>query len=142
MGEASGATPAAAFPAKATGFGSYQSASYNPLEESAGKEFGVPAGVLTQLRTKGEKSNANQVSEVGARSVYQITPETRQLIIQKYQFDPWANPKDAARGAAIVARDMYRKFGNWNDAMTGYHGGNDPRNWGPRTRAYTQRTKM
>lgn len=141
VGGASGnAGPRFPVTGKATGFTSYKSASYNPLEEAAGKEFGVPPGVLTTLRTRGERSNANQVSEVGARSVYQITPETRQLIIKKYKFDPWASPQDSARGAAIVARDMYRKFGNWNDAMTGYHGGNDTRNWGSRTRAYRQRT--
>lgn len=127
---------------KPTGFDSYKSGSYDPLEAAAGREFGVPPGILNRLRVRGEKSNAGQVSEVGARSVYQITPETRQLIIQKYKFDPWANPRDAARGAAIVARDMYRKFGNWNDAMTGYHGGNDTRNWGKRTQAYAQRTNF
>lgn len=127
---------------KATGYSSYQSGSYDPLEVSAGKEYGVPPEILKRLRVKGERSNANQVSEAGARSVYQITPETRKLIIQKYKFDPWGSPADAARGAAIVARDMYRKFGNWNDAMTGYHGGNDTSNWGPRTRAYSKRTKL
>ena len=128
--------------AKSTGFDSYQSGSYDPLEAAAGKEYGVPPAILQRLRVKGEKSNANQVSEVGARSVYQITPETRAGIMKLYGFDPWSSPANAARGAAIVARDMYRKFGNWNDAMTGYHGGNDTRNWGPRTRAYSKRTKM
>ena len=128
--------------AKPTGFNSYKSGSYDPLEAAAGKEYGVPPAILQRLRVKGEKSNANQVSEVGARSVYQITPETRAGIMKLYGFDPWSSPANAARGAAIVARDMYRKFGNWNDAMTGYHGGNDTRNWGPRTRAYSKRTKM
>lgn len=127
---------------KATGYSSYQSGSYDPLEAAAGKEYGVPPGILQRLRVKGERSNANQVSEAGARSVYQITPETRNLIIKKYKFDPWSSPANSARGAAIVARDMYRKFGNWNDAMAGYHGGNDTRNWGPRTRAYSKRTKL
>lgn len=126
--------------AKATGFDSYKSGSYSPLEVAAGKEFGVPPEILARLRVRGERSNANQVSEVGARTVYQVTPETRQLIIQKYKFDPWSSPENSARGAAIVARDMYRKFGNWNDAMTGYHGGGDTRNWGPLTRAYADRT--
>jgi hypothetical protein len=126
---------------KATGFQSYQSGSYGPLEEAAGREFGVPPEMLFRVRTKGEKSNANQVSEVGARSVYQVTPETRALIQKQYGFDPWSSPQNAARGAAIVLRDMKRKFGNWDDAMTGYHGGSDTRNWGPRTRAYRQRTR-
>lgn len=123
-------------------FNSYQSSAYGPLEEQAGREFGVPPQVLARVRTRGERSNANQVSEVGARSVYQITPETRRLIIKQYGFDPWSSPQNAARGAAIVLRDMKRTFGDWNGAMVGYHGGNDPKNHGRRTRAYAQRTRF
>ena len=79
------------------------------------------------------------MSEAGARTVYQIIPETRAGFLRTYGFDPWQSPENAARAAALHLRDDYRQTGDWNAAITRYHGGRDPRRWGPRTRAYGQR---
>jgi soluble lytic murein transglycosylase-like protein len=109
------------------------------VEQTAGQQFGVPASLLASVRTKGERSNANQVSSAGARTVYQITPQTRQGIIQNYGFDPWASPENAARGAAAILREGYNRTGNWGGAVQQYIGGTDPTKYGPATAAYTSR---
>ena len=103
------------------------------------QEYGLPRGLMAGIRTRGERSNADQVSEAGARSVYQFIPATRRLFMQRYGIDAWAGPEQAARAAALHLLESYRRHGDWNRAITEYHGGPNPRNWGPRTRAYSRR---
>lgn len=79
------------------------------------------------------------MSSAGARTVYQITPETRAGIIHNYGFDPWASPQAAAMGAAAILREGYRRTGDWGHAVQQYIGGVDPANYGPTTGAYTAR---
>jgi soluble lytic murein transglycosylase-like protein len=112
---------------------------YDGLEGRLEAEYGLPAGIMRGIRTRGERSNADQVSEAGARSVYQFIPSTRQGMIRNYGVDPWAGPEQAARAAALHLRDDYRHFGNWNDAVSAYHGGRNRARWGRRTRAYQDR---
>src|SRR5205085_2550360 len=98
-------------------------------------------GMLATIRTRGERSNADQVSEAGARTVYQIIPQTRAAIQRQYGVDPYASPRLAARGAALLLREsLARNNGNHAAAFAEYHGGTDRRQWGPRTRAYVSRT--
>lgn len=99
----------------------------------------MPPGILGRIRTRGERSNADQVSEAGARSVYQVIPDTRRRFMERYGVDAWASPQDAARVAALHLLESYRRTGDWNRAITEYHGGTNPRNWGPRTRNYVRR---
>lgn len=126
---------------------SYKDQSWNELEASAEAKYGIPAGFLADLRLKGERSNADQVSEAGAKSVWQIIPETRNLIKTKYGVDAYAGPEQAAEAAAIVVKDAF----NWAKQKTKdpeqqkalaagfYHAGGDQSNWGARTAAYIKR---
>ncbi len=84
-------------------------------------------------------SNAGAVSKAGARTVYQITPQTRAGIIKNYGFDPWSSPQNAALGSAAILREGFNRTGNWNGAVQQYIGGLDPANYGPTTRAYVPR---
>lgn len=118
---------------------SYRDPAYGQVEASLERQYGVPRNILMAVRTRGERSNADQVSEAGARTVYQIIPETRAAIQQRHGFDPWASPENAARGAAVLLAESFRRTGDWNRAVTEYHGGTNPRNWGARTRAYSRR---
>lgn len=118
---------------------SYTDPVYDQLEAQIGPELGVPPELLRAIRTRGERSNANQVSEAGARSVYQFIPETRQAFINQYGVDAWANPHSAVRAAALHLRESYQRTGDWDRAVVEYHGGTDPRQHGPRTRAYAER---
>lgn len=101
--------------------------------------YGLPGGILNAIRTMGERSNADQVSEAGARSPYQFIPKTRQGMIKNYGVDPWADAESATKAAALLLKENYGRAGNWNDAVGMYHGGLSRRNWGPRTRSYQNR---
>lgn len=113
---------------------------YDAIEAKLEKELGLPTGGIAAIRTKGERSNADQVSPVGARSVYQIMPNTRRLFLKKYGVDAYASPEAAARVAGLHLKEsMDRNGGDWAAAVGEYHGGTDRRNWGPVNRAYRGR---
>lgn len=118
---------------------SYKDPVYAAADQAASQATGIPPGLLTSIRTAGEKSNANQTSSVGATTPYQFTPATRQLVIQKYGIDPTASPEAAAMGAAYLLKEGIQRTGSAAGAVTQYIGGTDPANWGGQTRAYTNR---
>lgn len=124
---------------RAGGFRDFRSPAYDRIEAPIEQELGLPRGLLSRIRTRGERSNSNQVSEAGARTVYQFTPDTRARFMRVYGVDPWAGPEQAARAAALHLRDDYRRTGSWDQAVVRYHGGPDPSRWGRRTRAYAER---
>jgi hypothetical protein len=84
---------------------SYTDPAWNVLETKVATEVGNPtiARALAALRLQGERSNSDQVSTAGAKTPYQITPQTRQGIIKQHGFDPWASPENAVKGAMIAA---------------------------------------
>jgi hypothetical protein len=118
---------------------SYKDPVYAAADQSASEVAGIPPGLLTSIRTVGEKSNANQVSSAGATTPYQFTPATRDLIIKKYKIDPTSSPQAAALGAAYLLKEGIQRTGSAAGAVTQYIGGTDPANWGGQTRAYTNR---
>lgn len=119
---------------------SYKDPFWSNLAAQAANEFGVPADVLKNILLKGEKSNADQVSSAGARTPFQIIPQTRQGIIKNYGFDPYASPQDAARGAAaLIKESLERNKGDIRKAVQEYHGGLDPKGYGPVNAAYVDR---
>lgn len=117
----------------------YDDPRYAELARLVEGRMGLPKGILDAIRLRGERSNANQVSEAGARSPYQFIPATRRGMIRNYKVDPWANEMESTVAAAYLLKENRDRFGNWGDAVTAYHGGLDKNNWGPRTRAYRQR---
>ncbi|MGF6643109.1 hypothetical protein [Paraburkholderia sp. GAS82] len=119
---------------------SYNDPAYAAADQSASNAVGIPAGWLTNIRTKGEKSNADQISSAGAATPYQITPDTRNAIIKQTGVDPYLSPDTAAYGAAyLLKQSLDRNGGNPILATAEYHGGTDPDNWGPKTMAYVKR---
>jgi hypothetical protein len=119
---------------------SYKDPFWSNLAAQAANEFGVPTDVLKNILLKGERSNADQVSSAGARTPFQIIPKTRQGIIKNYGFDPYASPKDSARGAAVLIKEsLDRNKGDIRKAVQEYHGGLDPKGYGPVNDAYVDR---
>jgi hypothetical protein len=119
---------------------SYKDPYWSDLASSTEQKLGLPEGLLTSIITKGERSNNDQVSEAGARTVAQITPSTRKLILDKYGVDPYLNPQNAIEGAGLLLKEgLERNKGDASLAVAEYHGGTDRSNWGPRTRAYVGR---
>lgn len=100
----------------------------------------LPKGLLTSILIKGERSNADQVSEAGARTPFQIIPATRQAAIKNYGIDPYLSPENAAEVAGLLLKDSLKRNGGDVSAAIGeYHGGTNRDNWGPRTNSYVNR---
>jgi len=118
----------------------YKDPYWTDLATATEAKLGLPDGLLAAIVTKGERSNHDQVSEAGARTVFQIIPATRKAAIDKYGIDPYLNPENAAEVAGLLLKDsLDRNKGNVQAAVAEYHGGTDRSNWGPRTRSYVAR---
>lgn len=121
---------------------SYKDPTYDVLDAKISQELGLPSGLLAGIRTRGERSNADQVSSVGARTVYQITPTTRDLFLKKYGVDAYKSPADAAKVAGLhLQESLQRNRGDSTAAVREYIGGTNPANYGPVTAAYVQRVQ-
>ena len=116
---------------------------YDALDADVTAKLGLPSGLLSKIRLNGERSNADQVSEKGARSVYQVIPETRAALIKKYNIDPYESPQAAAMGAGYLLKEsLQRNNGDVASAVGEYIGGTDRANWGKTTRAYINRVMV
>lgn len=116
---------------------SFRDPYWSQLSAATETKLGLPAGLLSGIVTNGERSNADQVSEAGARTPFQITPTTRRLAIDKYGIDPYLSPDNAAEVAGRLLKDsLQRNGGDLSSAIGEYHGGTDRKNWGAKTQAY------
>lgn len=119
---------------------SYKDPFWTDLATATEAKLGLPQGLLAAVVTKGERSNADQVSEAGARTPFQIIPATRKAAIDKYGIDPYISPENAAEVAGLLLKEsLTRNKGDAATAVAEYHGGTNPANWGPRTKAYVAR---
>ena len=119
---------------------SYKDPFWTDLATATEAKLGLPQGLLAAVVTKGERSNADQISEAGARTPFQIIPATRKAAIDKYGIDPYISPENAAEVAGLLLKEsLTRNKGDAATAVAEYHGGTNPANWGPRTKAYVAR---
>lgn len=119
---------------------SYKDPFWQDLASSTEEKLGLPKGVLQSILLYGERSNADQVSSAGAKTPFQIIPQTRQGIIKNYGIDPYLSPETAAEGAGLLLKEsLQRNGGDVNLAIREYHGGLDRKQWGPVNRSYVQR---
>jgi len=119
---------------------SYKDPAYDQADQAAAAAVGIPASLLSSIRLKGEKTNADQISSAQAATPYQITPSTRQEILNQTGVDPYSSPGAAAYGAAyLLKQNLGRYGGNPAQAVAAYAGGTDQSQWGPKTMAYAKR---
>lgn len=119
---------------------SYKSPYYKQLDDAVTQKHGLPAGLLPAIRTRGERSNSDQVSDAGAKTVYQIIPATRDSALTKWGIDAYLSPQNAAEVAGrLLKESLERNSGMAPLAVAEYIGGTDPKNWGPNTRDYVKR---
>jgi hypothetical protein len=119
---------------------SYKDPAYAAADAATSSRLGLPVGMLDAIRTAGEKTNSDQTSSAGARTPYQIIPATRDAILKQYGIDAYLSPETASEAAGILLRDsMKRAGGDPEKAVREYHGGTDPKNWGPINEAYWKR---
>lgn len=119
---------------------SFDDPAYDAADSSAAATAGIDPILLRSVRTRGEKSNADQVSSKGATTPYQFIPATRKAILDKYGIDVTLNPENASLGAAYLLKEgMDRNGGDASAAVAEYHGGLDRSQHGPINRAYVER---
>jgi hypothetical protein len=119
---------------------SYNSPYYDELASNTEQKLELPVGLLSSIVKRGERSNADQVSSAGAKSVFQIIPATRDSALKKYGIDAYLSPENAAEVAGLLLKEgISRNKGDVSTAVSEYHGGTNRDNWGPLTKAYTNR---
>lgn len=122
---------------------SYKDSKWSNLSSITEKRLGLPEGLLKNIVLHGEKSNADQVSSAGAKTVFQIIPQTRDAILKKYKVDAYESDKNSALAAGYLLKEaLDRNNGNVEAAIGEYHGGTDRKNWGPINKAYRQRVLL
>lgn len=103
---------------------SYKDPVWDDVEPKAALAASVPLWVLQAIRTKGERSNGDQVSPKGARGVYQFIPATRTAFLKKHGVDAYsAEPGQQALAAALHLKESFERTGRWDKAIAGYNGG-------------------
>ena len=119
---------------------SFKDPYWSNLSANTEKLLELPTGLLQNIVLHGEKSNADQVSSAGAKTVFQIIPSTRNQVLKKYGVDAYLNDKNAAMAAGLLLKEsLTRNNGNIEAAIGEYHGGTDRSNWGPVNKAYRNR---
>jgi len=119
---------------------SYKDPFWSDLAAGTEQKLGLPSGLLKSVLLYGERSNADQVSEAGARTPFQIIPSTRKDVLDKYGVDAYLSPQNASEAAGLLLKEsLQRKKGDIKLAVAEYHGGTNPANWGPRTKSYIER---
>ncbi|MBP6115215.1 MAG: lytic transglycosylase domain-containing protein [Neisseriaceae bacterium] len=122
---------------------SYLDPEYDRLELMVGLELNIDPRLIGAIRVAGERSNANQISRSGARTVYQILPKTRAAIIKLYKVDPYQSSYHAALGAGYLLKEnLMRNQGNVDAAVGEYNSGLYRENWTQSTQNYRQRVQQ
>jgi hypothetical protein len=85
------------------------------------KKHGLPPGTLKRIRFA-ERSNADQTSETGAKSVYQFVPGTRRNFKRKYGVDAWAGPEQSVEAAALHIKESLDRGRGMDGALRDYRG--------------------
>jgi hypothetical protein len=109
---------------------------YSSIIEAAGKKYNVdPALIRAVIGTEtGGQANPNTAtSSTGAVGVAQLMPATAKALGVTDRTDPTQNINGAAK---LLDQLLTQTNGNVSQALTMYHGGQNPQNWGPQTQAY------
>lgn len=119
---------------------SYADPVYDQADAASEQKLGLPVGLLSSIRTAGEKTDASRVSSAGAVTPYQFIPATRKAILDKYGIDVTLSPENASEGAGLLLQEsLDRSKGDVETAVRQYHGGVNPKNWGKVNDAYAGR---
>jgi len=122
---------------------SFKDPLYASLDAGTEQKLGLPVGLLSSVRTHGERSNHDAVSSAGATTVYQFTPATRKAILNKYGIDVTLSPQNASEGAGLLLKEgLDRNQGDLAAAVGEYVGGLDRKEWGNVTKSYVNRVMV
>jgi soluble lytic murein transglycosylase-like protein len=92
---------------------------FNALKNAAAR-YGVPLGIMKGVAHTESRYSPTATSRVGAKGLMQLMP----VVIRTYGISDPFSPSQSAMGGARFLSKMYRKYGNWPQALAAY-------NWGP-----------
>jgi hypothetical protein len=105
---------------------------YDDIIQAAAKQYNVDPNLIRGIISTESSGNPQAKSGVGATGLMQIMPSNyKSLGIT----DP-TDPKQNIFGGAQLLSQLLDRFGNVQDALTHYVGGDDQKQWGPQTAAY------
>lgn len=95
---------------------------YIPLIHKSAADYNIPPSIFESLVRAESSGNAYAVSSEGAKGLAQLMP----IIYRENEYggliDPFNPAQNLDRGAAFLS-DMYKKYGNWTDALSHYNAG-------------------
>lgn len=91
---------------------------YQSAADSAATSAGVPTDLFSAVVANESSWNPYAVSSAGAIGLAQLMPGTAKDL----GVNPW-NPDENLSGGASYLGALYKKFGNWRDALAGYNAG-------------------
>ena len=139
IGRSAGQSAMPGTPALSTGatvgnnFGSGNPTAYDSIYEEASKRYGIPVAMMKAVTEVESGFNPNAVSGAGATGLMQIMPSNFKGLGITDGNDPRQN---IMGGAQLLKEYLTAANGDWNLALTMYHGGYDRSGWGKNTRAY------
>jgi len=110
---------------------------FQPIFEEASAEYGVPLNVLAAL---GQQESSYNPSAVGARTKWGRAKGLMQYLdstASSLGINPF-DAKQSIHAAAKQLRERLDKGYTLEEAIMAHHGGDDRRQWGPKTRQYVQ----
>ena len=109
------------------------------LIQSAGQQYNVDPSLIHAVIQTESSGNPNAVgpqTQYGqAEGLGQFIPATAKSLGISNPFDP----AQAVPGIAKLLSENLDRYGDVQKAISAYHGGTDPANWGPKTQAYVQK---
>lgn len=105
---------------------------YDDIIQAAAQKWNVDPNLIRGVIATESNGKPNAKSDVGATGLMQIMPSNYKALGIT---DP-TDPKQNIFGGAQLLSQLLDRFGNVQDALTHYVGGDDPKQWGPQTAAY------
>jgi len=95
---------------------------YIPDINAAADRYGIPQNIFQSVIQTESSGNAYAVSPAGAKGLGQLMPIIYRANEYGAAIDPF-NPRDNLDRSAAFLSDMYKKYGNWDDALSHYNAG-------------------
>lgn len=95
---------------------------YIPDINNAADRYGIPQNIFQSVIKTESSGNAYAVSPAGAKGLGQLMPIIYRANEYGGAIDPF-NPRDNLDRSAAFLSDMFKKYGNWNDALSHYNAG-------------------
>jgi hypothetical protein len=93
---------------------------YEPMAQQIAGQYGIPSNIFTALIGQESGWNPYAIGTSGEYGLTQLMDATAASVnASDYLYDPSAN----MQGGAAFLSSLYKKYGNWQDALAAYNAG-------------------